>query len=73
MAAIIVSNGNRGLLSDNHVVVPSMPGVPVPHTDEDYDWWKHEVREDARRVFNILLRFESMGHKWATELFEVLF
>lgn len=73
MAAIIVSNGNRGLLSDNRVVVPSMPGVPVPRTDEDYDWWKQKIRDDANRVFNLLLRLEKMGHKWATRLFEELF
>lgn len=73
MATIIVSNGNRGLLSDNRVVVPSMPGVPVPNNEEDYAWWEREVRSDAKRVFNILLNLENKGHKWATRLFEELF
>lgn len=72
MAAIIVSNGNRGLLSDNRVSIPSIKGVPVPNCPENIDWWIRQADEDFDHVVTILAQLEKHGIAWCQWLLKKL-
>lgn len=64
MAAIIVSNGNRGLLSDNRVSIPVIKGLPVPNCQENVDWWIMKAEEDIDFVLIQLKNLERVGVAW---------
>jgi len=73
MAAILIHNGNRGLLSETEIVYPTMPkGVPTPDTEEGYRWWEEKAYKNLNKAVLLLGNIEALGFAWATTLADEL-